>query len=168
MDRPRARPARWAKSLFDSLTWLYGHRLGWLLGRRFLAVTHVGRTSGKLYDTVLEVVIHDPETGERIVASAYGPNADWYRNLEQTPARLVRTGRERFVPEQRFLGPQEARTVAERFGQEHRLEARVANRVMAAIGAVPKDTFSNPVDLFASFPMMAFRPQTPPSSGTDR
>jgi deazaflavin-dependent oxidoreductase (nitroreductase family) len=161
MDQPRPRPARWAKPLFDAPTWLYGHRLGWLLGRRFLSVTHVGRTSGRLYETVLEVVVHDRDTGERIVASAYGAEADWFQNLQRAPARLVQTGRDRFVPEQRFLEPDEVRAVAARFREDHPLEARVANRVMAAIGAVPKDAFPDAVELFASFPMVAFRPKAP-------
>jgi deazaflavin-dependent oxidoreductase (nitroreductase family) len=137
---------------------LYRRRLGWLLGRRFLAVTHVGRRSGKLYETVLEVVSYDRQSGESIVASAYGVTADWYRNLQESPARLIRTGRHEFVPQQRFLAPDEVRVVAVGFRAAHPLEARMANTVMAAIGAVPKDTFRDPVDLFAAFPMIAFRP----------
>lgn len=160
MVDPRPRPARWAEPLFDAPAWLYRHRLGWLLGRRFLAVTHVGRRSGKPYETVLEVVQHDRRTGESIVVSAYGATADWYRNLQESPAGLIRTGRQEFVPEQRFLTPDEARAVAVTFREAHPIEARVVNRVMAAIGAVPKNTYSDPVDLVASFPMVGFRPRS--------
>lgn len=168
MNQPRRRPGRWVKPIFDAPTLLYRHRLGWLLGRRFLAVTHVGRTSGKLYETVLEVVSYERDSGESIVASAYGPTADWYRNLQQTPARLVRTGRHQFVPQQRFLDRDEARTAAVAFRTAHSLEARMANTVMAAIGAVPRNTFSDPVDLFASFPMIAFRPSGTGPMGSDQ
>lgn len=159
MNQPRPRPARWAKPIFDAPRWLYGHRLGWLLGHRFLAVTHVGRTSGKLRVTVLEVARYDRDTGESVVASAYGATADWYRNLQQTPARLIRTGRREYVPEQRFLDADEARAVAVAMRTANPFEMRIANRVMDAIGAVPKGTFSDPVDLIASFPMVAFRPR---------
>jgi hypothetical protein len=37
------------------------------------------------------------------VLSAWGEKGDWYRNLEATPALEIRTGGERYVPEQRFL-----------------------------------------------------------------
>jgi deazaflavin-dependent oxidoreductase (nitroreductase family) len=154
----RPRPARWAKAVFEAPNWLYEHGLGWTLGGRFLAVQHIGRRTGRTLTTVLEVVVHDPTTDERIVASAYGRTANWYRNLQEHPATLVRTGRTEFVPEQRFLTAEEGREVAERFGREHRLEARVGPRVMAAIGAVPAGTFDDPVEMFASFPMVGFRP----------
>lgn len=156
-DRPR--PVRWAKPVFDAPSWLYRHGMGWLLGSRFVEVTHVGRKSGKERHTVLEVVKYDPDTGESIVASAYGATADWYRNLQVVPAVRIRQGRREYVPEQRVLEPDEIRRIATEFESAHPLEARVANRVMAAIGAVPLGTFSNAVDLFASFPMVGFRPQ---------
>lgn len=159
---PRPRPRAWAKAVFDAPNRLYEHGLGWTLGGRFLAVHHVGRKSGRDLTTVLEVVVHDPVTDERVVASAYGPTANWYRNLQEHPATLVRTGRAQFVPEQRFLSAEERREVAERFGREHRFEARIGPRVMAAIGAVPAGTFDDPVEMFASFPMVAFRPEHGP------
>jgi deazaflavin-dependent oxidoreductase (nitroreductase family) len=134
--------------------------MGWLLGSRFLEVTHIGRKSGKERFAVLEVVKHDPATDESIVASAYGPTADWYRNLVQTPAVRIRQGRRDYTPEQRFLDDDEVRGIASEFATAHPLEARIANRVMAAIGAVPLDTYPNAEELFASFPMVAFRPMS--------
>lgn len=158
-DRPR--PPAWATTVFKAPTWLYGHRMGWLMGRRFLEVTHIGRKSGKERLTVLEVVKIDPVSGESIVASAFGPKADWYRNLQAAPAVWVRQGAREYTPEQRFLTPEEGRAVAEEFSEAHPLEARVANRVMDAIGAVPYGTYEDANDLFASFPMVAFRPARP-------
>ncbi len=158
--RPRPKPL--LIRLFDAPGWLYHRGLGWTLGRRFCAVQHLGRKSGRSLTTVLEVVVRDPETDEIVVASAYGATANWYRNLQEHPATLVRTGRVAYVPEQRFLTPQEGREVAERFGREHRFEARVGPRVMAAIGAVPAGAFDDPVEMFASFPMVAFRPEHGP------
>jgi hypothetical protein len=38
--------------------WLYRLRLGWLLGNRFLLLTHVGRKTGLPHQTVVEVVSH--------------------------------------------------------------------------------------------------------------
>jgi deazaflavin-dependent oxidoreductase (nitroreductase family) len=159
----RPRPTPLLIRVFDAPGWLYHRGLGWTLGRRFCAVEHIGRKSGRTLTTVLEVVVRDRATDEIVVASAYGATANWYRNLQEHPATLVRTGRVEYVPRQRFLTPEEGREVAERFGREHRFEARVGLRVMAAIGAVPAGTFGDPVEMFASFPMVAFRPEHGPA-----
>jgi deazaflavin-dependent oxidoreductase (nitroreductase family) len=66
--------------------YLYRLNLGWLLGHRFLQLVHRGRRSGLLRETVLEVLHYDPATGESVVLSAWGEKADWYRNVEATPA----------------------------------------------------------------------------------
>jgi deazaflavin-dependent oxidoreductase (nitroreductase family) len=95
---------RWG---FNLPIMLYRARLGWLLGRRFLLLTHRGRTTGKLRRTVLEVFQYDRIRHESIVLSAYGERADWYRNLLAHPAVEVRTGRSQYVPQYRLLGPDE-------------------------------------------------------------
>jgi deazaflavin-dependent oxidoreductase (nitroreductase family) len=153
-----ARPRGLLKWFFDAPAWLYRHGFGWLLGRRILAVTHRGRKSGRTYDTVLEVAVHDRATSESIVASAYGEKADWYRNIEAEPAIRVRTGRLDYEPVQRFLSADEARAAAERFCREHRFEARLGPKVLPAIGAAVPDT-DDPVELLAALPMVAFRPR---------
>ena len=53
---------------------LYDWRLGWLLGHRFLRLTHVGRRSGRRYRTVLEVVGH-AEPGEVVVVGRVSTSA---------------------------------------------------------------------------------------------
>jgi deazaflavin-dependent oxidoreductase (nitroreductase family) len=146
-------------SVFKVPGWLYRKRLGWILGKRFLSVTHRGRKTGLSRQTVLEVIIYDPSTQESIVASAYGTSADWYRNLMAGPALEVRTGRHRYRPEQRFLDDQEAREMAARFCRLHPFEARLAPRVLPAIGAVSVDARADPIDVIASLPMMGFRPR---------
>ena len=147
------------KLFFAAPGWLYRSGFGWVLGRRFLSVSHRGRKSGKVRETVLEVAVYDPEIEESIVASAYGTRADWYRNLQAQPALRIRTGRSSYVPEQRMLTAEEARAAAAEFCGRHRLEARMAPRALAAIGAVDEGAFEDPVALLASLPMMAFRPK---------
>ncbi len=51
---------------------LYDWNLGWLLGSRFLLVTHVGRRSGRRYRTVLEVIGRLSASGEFVVVSGSG------------------------------------------------------------------------------------------------
>lgn len=64
---------------------IYKAGLGFLLGGRFLMVTHTGRKSGLPRDTVVEVVHHDEAADTYYVCSGFGPNADWYRNIQKTP-----------------------------------------------------------------------------------
>lgn len=132
-----------------------------MLGKRVLAVTHRGRKSGREFRTILEAMSFDRETGESVVASAYGPGADWYRNIRAEPALRVTTGRLDYVPQQRFLTADEARAAAERFCREHPFEARLVPRVLPSIGAaLPEETGLTPPELLATLPMVAFRPQT--------
>lgn len=132
-----------------------------MLGKRVLAVTHRGRKSGREFRTILEAMSFDRETGESVVASAYGPGADWYRNIRAEPALRVTTGRLDYVPQQRFLTADEARAAAERFCREHPFEARLVPRVLPSIGAaLPEETDLTPPELLATLPMVAFRPQT--------
>lgn len=129
------------------------------MGKRFLSVTHRGRRSGRLHDTVLEVAVYHAERQESIVSSAYGSTADWYRNIEAEPALRVRTGRKDYVPEQRFLSREEAREAAAEFCRLHRWEAKLAPRVLPAIGAAVDGAESDPVSMLAALPMVAFRPR---------
>lgn len=64
---------------------LYRAGLGWLLGDRFLLLTHVGRRSGLKRRTVLEVVQHDKANDRWYAAAAWGMRSDWYRNVLKDP-----------------------------------------------------------------------------------
>ena len=43
-------------------------------------------------DVEFEVIRYDPESQESIVVSAWGEKADWYRNIQASPALEIRTG----------------------------------------------------------------------------
>jgi deazaflavin-dependent oxidoreductase (nitroreductase family) len=72
--------------------WLFRFRLGWLLGDRFLMLTHVGRRSGRLRRVVLEVIRHNPRTETYLVASGFGEKADSFQNIQQTPHVFIDVG----------------------------------------------------------------------------
>jgi hypothetical protein len=82
-----------------------------------------------LHETVLEVLLHDPATRESVVLSARGEKADWYRNVGATAALEVRTGGQRYVPEQRFVAPEENHAVISEYARRHPLAFRVFARV---------------------------------------
>ena len=92
--------------IFKLPVFLYRLHLGWLLGKRFMQITHVGRHSGKVRRTVLAVLRFDEKTKEIYAVSAW-KGSDWYYNIQASPALQVETGFVRYVPMQRALSPEE-------------------------------------------------------------
>jgi deazaflavin-dependent oxidoreductase (nitroreductase family) len=138
--------------------YLYRLNLGRLLGHRFLLFTHLGRKSGLLRETVLEVILYDPATRESVALSAWGEKADWYRNIEAVPALEVRTGGQRYVPQQRFLAPEENHGVISAYGQHHPL----AFRIFARVFGYPLDgTEAARREVACFLRLVAFRPRNP-------
>src|SRR5262245_37222143 len=76
---------------------LYRLHLGWLLGKRFMQITHIGRHSGKVRRTVLAVLRFDEQTKEIYAVSAW-TGSDWYSNIQASPALQVESGFVRYVP----------------------------------------------------------------------
>ena len=125
----KSTPSGALKLAFRLPIYLYRLNLGRLLGHRVLLIIHQGRKSGLLRETVLEAILYSPATKESVVLSAWGEKADWYRNIKVTPALEVRTGGERYVPEQRFLAPEENHAMLADYKQRHPLAFRIFARV---------------------------------------
>jgi deazaflavin-dependent oxidoreductase (nitroreductase family) len=158
---PAPHPGPWQRRLLRAPLWLYRARLGWLLGNRFLLLTHHGRRTGRLHQTVLEVVRYDSEIPEWTVVSGFGPSSDWFRNITQAPASRIHVGRADFVPEQRILTEAECRRLLAGYQQQHPRAARVLSRRL--LGA-PFDGSPESINqLAATMPSVAFRPRLEPS-----
>jgi len=138
--------------------WLYRLHLGWLLGHRFLLLTHRGRATGRPRQAVIEVIRYDPTTRESVVVSGWRGETDWCRNLLAHPALEIVTGTERYVPQQRFLGATETAAELRAYVARHPL---VAKRVLVAIFGLELDntaqSYANAADFFRG---VAFRPRS--------
>ena len=97
---------------------LYEHGLGWILGRRFVCLTHVGRRSGRRYRTVLEVIGIDGD--EVMVIAGLGPTSDWFRNLEAGSGAEITLGRNAFAADSRVLELAEAEGVIADYERRNR------------------------------------------------
>jgi deazaflavin-dependent oxidoreductase (nitroreductase family) len=117
-------PAGVSRALFAAPLWLYRLNLGWLLGHRLARVTHRGRRSGRIYQTVIEVLRYDRRTRAVVVASGWGGRTDWYRNILEAPALEIRIGRVSYSPAQRFLSAEELYTEVRTYQRRHRWVAR--------------------------------------------
>ena len=127
------RPNPMLASLLRAPTLLYDLRLGWIFGHRFLRLTHVGRKSGRRYQTMLEVVGSDPRSGEVIVVAGFGHSAQWYLNLRAGGAVEVAIGRERFAALHRELEADEAAAVLGAYERRHRLIAGIVRLVLSRL-----------------------------------
>ncbi len=131
--------------------WLYRMQLGWLLGRRFLLLTHIGRKTGVARRTVLEVVDRHQRTGTYFVAAAWGERAQWLRNIQQNPKVGLSVGRQRFAAVAERLPVDEAERVLRTYAQRHRIAMRALVRLLRS---------SDPHVLAQTLPIVALRPLT--------
>lgn len=155
----RDTPGRLALAVFRMPLVLYRHGWGWMLGRTFLLLVHVGRKSGQPHDTVAMVLADDPHTGELVIFSGWGPDADWVHNLHAGPAKEVRIARERFVPEHRFLTDDEAFAVGVAFRARHPRRLWLASTILGWGDLRDDDAVRRFVK---GHPFVALRPSSPP------
>jgi len=93
-------------------------RLGWLLGERFLLLTHQGRKSGRWHETVIEVVGKKPGNVYSVVA-AWAEKADWWQNLKVNPNCYVNIERKHFEAKARTLNNQDAEEMMLGYAHQH-------------------------------------------------
>lgn len=133
------RPGPILARLLSAPAHLYDRRAGWLLGRRFLRLTLLGRRSGRRYQTMLEVIGENHATREVFVIAGLGSRAQWYRNLLAHEALEVAIGRERFRPTHRQLGPAEAAAVLAQYERRNRFIAPIIRRLLSWLVGWPYD-----------------------------
>lgn len=160
------------RTVFKAPAKLYDRDLGWLLGKRFLCLTHLGRKSGRQYRTVLEVIGLRPETGEVLAIAGLGPSSDWYRNIQAAPAAEVAIGRRKFVPEHRILDESEAADAIAGYERRNLLLRPVLHPVLSKLLGWRYDgSAAARHRMVQQLPIVAFRPRGGRSSdqeGTDR
>jgi deazaflavin-dependent oxidoreductase (nitroreductase family) len=151
-----AQPTGILRLVFRLPVHLYRANLGWLLGHRGLLLMHRGRKSGRVYQTVLEVIRYDPATCESVVVSGWGERSDWYRNIKASPALEVRTGRERYAPKRQFLAPGENQAIISEYARRHPLTSRFLAK---AFGYPLRGTDAARREFAESLRLVAFRPR---------
>jgi deazaflavin-dependent oxidoreductase (nitroreductase family) len=139
---------------------LYDCDAGWLLGHRFLRLTHAGRRSGRRYRTVLEVIGTGSAPGEVIVMAGFGPSSDWYRNLQAHPAIEVAIAQQRFQPAHRVLSEREAVAVLADYERRNRWVSPLVRRMLSwLVGWNYDGTDEARRRLAHELPLLAFRPE---------
>lgn len=130
-----------SRRLMRTPIWLYRFRLGALLGPRLLMLEHTGRKSGTARFVVLEVFDHAaPDT--YVVASGFGNQAQWFRNIRANPRVRVWIGSHAPAPATaRVLDRQEAdRSLGEYIARHPRAWARFKAVLEDTLGAEITET----------------------------
>ncbi|MGH2893506.1 MAG: nitroreductase family deazaflavin-dependent oxidoreductase [Solirubrobacteraceae bacterium] len=153
------RPGPILTRMLRAPAYLYDWRAGWLLGRRFLRLTHIGRRTGRSYQTMLEVIGENRAAHEVIVIAGLGQNAQWYRNLQAGGAIEVAIANERFEATHRRLSLGDASAVLADYERGNRLVAPVIHRLLSWLAGWPYDG-SEPARrrLVAQLPIIGLRP----------
>lgn len=133
---------------------LYQLRLGWLLGNRFMQITHLGRHTGKIRKTILAVLRFDPSTQEILAISAW-KGSDWYHNIQVAPALQVESGYVCYIPQQRTLSPEEITTTLVEYRKQHPLFSRIICRIP---GWKWDSTYDEFLELACNLHGVAFQP----------
>ncbi|HEX4560064.1 MAG TPA: nitroreductase family deazaflavin-dependent oxidoreductase [Mycobacterium sp.] len=124
-------PAGLRRLLFRSPIWIYRLGVGAVFGRRLLLLNHTGRVTGEPRQTILEVAQYDPTDCSYVVASGWGPDAAWYRNILEQPQVSIQVG-SRTIPVTAEPLPEDvgAEIFAHYAAQRPRIAAFVLPRVL--------------------------------------
>jgi deazaflavin-dependent oxidoreductase (nitroreductase family) len=154
----RTKPGRLALVVFRMPLFLYRHGCGWMLGHTFLLVVHAGRKTGKPHTMIAQAVGYHPKTHEMVICSGWGPNSEWWRNIQVRAALQVQIGRESFVPEQHFLSEDEAFAVAVEYRRRHPWRLRLEALILGW-GDLSSDEAVR--EFVRERPFVSFRPANP-------
>lgn len=143
----------------------YRWGFGWLLGKRFLLLTHVGRRTGLVHQTVLEVMEYRAGSNDNplevVVMSGFGRNADWLRNIEVNARVEIAIASRRFLATYRFLIDREAVGVVRNYERRHRLMAPLIRLVLSKLLGWKYSASDSDVErLVAQLPLIAFSPRS--------
>ena len=92
---------------------------GFFLGNRFIYVEHIGRRSGEVRRSVLEVIRYDKENDIYYIASGYGKNSDWYKNIRKTPDVKIQVGFRKAKAKVEFLSEERTEEEIKDYARRH-------------------------------------------------
>ena len=141
------------RALLRSPVLLFRLRLGALFGGRLLLLETVGRSTGRVRRTVIEVARADRAAHRYWVVAGWGRGSDWYRNALAHPPRLIDTGRDRLIApavheldeaerldllrDYQERNPRVAKALGERLlGSDFTSDADALRELAAALGAL--------------------------------
>lgn len=146
-------PRGWKAALWRLPIWFYRLGQGWMLGGRFLLLTHTGRKSGQPRQAVLEVVRHDPQTDTYYVTSGFGEKAHWFQNILKTPQVRIQVGSRKMAARAERLMGEKGDDMLQEYARQHPAALREITRLLK----LPYDGSPESISALASvLPVVAF------------
>jgi deazaflavin-dependent oxidoreductase (nitroreductase family) len=125
--------------------------------RHLAHTSFIGRKSGRPRQSVLEVIDHDQATSSYIIASGWGQQADWLRNIQKNPNVLVDAGGRRFEATAEQLAQELATNEAHDYALRHPSAFRaLASRMIGRPLTGAEEDYR---DLAMAAPMVALHPR---------
>ncbi|MFG1948836.1 nitroreductase family deazaflavin-dependent oxidoreductase [Nonomuraea sp. NPDC048826] len=155
LDTP-PKPSGIRRLLFRLPIHLYRLRLGWLMGGRFMLVTHIGRVSGEPRQVVVETVDHDVAGEGHVAAAGYGRRSDWYRNVLKTPEVVVQVGSRARPMVARPLEPEEGAELMATYALRN---PGLAKRLVKLMGFLVDGSESDYREVGRRIPFVRFTPR---------
>ena len=134
---------------------LYRIKLGWLLGKRALLLTHTGRKSGLARQAVIEVIDHDAAGDTYFISSGWGEKSDWYRNIQKNAQVTVQVGNRRWPAQAVRLPDEAAASHFAVYAQKHPRAFRELTKI--TVGEDFSDMNAACRRVAASLPLLALR-----------
>jgi deazaflavin-dependent oxidoreductase (nitroreductase family) len=128
--REVSQPKGCSRLLFRLPINLYRLGLGWMLGSRFVLLTHTGRQSGRTRRAVLEILRQEEEGHAIYVTSAWGERADWLQNVRAHPEVEVQVGRRSWSAHARLLSQEQGAAELGRYAAAHPTAAKGLARIL--------------------------------------
>lgn len=124
----RQPPRGWKAFFWRAPIFFYRAGLGWMLGKRFLLLNHIGRKSGLPRQAVLEVVHHTSDA--YYVASGFGEKSHWFQNIMHTPEVKIQVGRRKMNATAERLPFPAAKTILNAYAQAHPFALKELSRII--------------------------------------
>jgi deazaflavin-dependent oxidoreductase (nitroreductase family) len=90
-----------------------------MFGKRFVLFQHIGRKTGKHYQTVVEVVEFEKDTGDVIIVAGYGERTQWYQNLQHMQSTTIQLGKHKLPVSVEMLSPEDGADIMARYYQRY-------------------------------------------------
>ena len=123
-------PRGWLRLLLRVPILVYRLKLGWMLGRRLVLLTHTGRRSGKTHSTVLEALSYDTASCCCFIASDWGTRSQWYMNVMRNPLIEYTVGSRERAGRAEQLPVDRAEQALRRYANRHRTAMRIRTRFL--------------------------------------
>lgn len=99
--------------------YFYRIGLGWMLGKRFVLINHLGRKTGLPRKAVVEVVEREDASDVITVVAGYGEKAQWYQNLRVHPKTIIQVGNRKIAVIAKFVPPEKGEEIMLRYYQRY-------------------------------------------------